>query len=158
MRKKEGSQGVGAGVGYVSVMLIFAIICLTIFAFLSLKAASSDDSINERSGEFLKQYYIADTLAKEKLSKLNDFAFETKYSDFFDDEFEERAKSIDGVIVQRMHDGISASYTVEINERQELAVKIVFDDNGKYTIDKWQSRMVEGEDSDSHINVWDGSF
>lgn len=156
MNKKVKTQG--AGVGYVSVMLIFAVICLTIFAVLSLKAALSDESINERSGEFLKQYYAADTMAKEKLSELNDFAFELKNSDFFEDEFEEKTKSIDGVVARRSPDGISVSFSVEINERQELAVNVVFDDNGKYTVNKWQSRTVAIDDSNSHINVWDGNF
>lgn len=156
MNKKERTQG--AGVGYVSVMLIFAVICLTIFAVLSLKAALSDDSINERSGEFLKQYYAADTAAKEKLSELNDLAFELKNSEFFEDGFEENSKNIDGVTARRSPDGISVSYTVEINERQELAVDVVFDDSGKYTVNKWQSRTATTDDDNSHINVWDGNF
>lgn len=158
MRKKGEAQGVGMGVGYVSVMLIFAIICLTIFAVLSFKAALSTDSFNERSGEFLKQYYTADTSAKETLSKLNDCAFEAKNSEFFEEEFEENAKKIDGVSVKRVQSGFSASYSVSINERQMLAVNVVFDANGKYTIMQWQSQNVFEENSNSHLNVWDGSF
>lgn len=158
MNKKEKNQGAGAGVGYVSVMLIFAVICLTIFAVLSLKASLSDNSINERSGEFLKQYYAADTAAKEKLSKLNDIAFEIKNSEFFEDEFEEKSKSIEGVAARRSTDGISVSFSVEINECQELSVNVLFDESGKYTVNKWQSRTVTIDDSNSHINVWDGTF
>ena len=57
MNKKDRLNTSGLGVGYVSVMIIFAVICLTIFAVLSFSAASSSDGFNERSGDYLKQYY-----------------------------------------------------------------------------------------------------
>lgn len=158
MNKKNRDQGAGAGVGYVSVMLIFAVICLTVFAVLSLKAALSDDSINERSGEFLQQYYIADTAAKEKLSELNDIAFELKDSEFFEDAFAEKTTSLDGITVQPAAEGTSVSYSVAINEHREIAVNVVFDSTGSYTVKKWQSRTVSIDDENSHINVWDGTF
>lgn len=156
--KKETSQRVGMGVGYVSVMLVFAVICLTIFAVLSFKAALSNDLFNERSGEFLKQYYAADTSAKEMLSRINDFAFEAKESPFFEDEFEEMTGDIDGIETKRKPDGIFVSYSIKINERQVLAVELLFDSEGSYTINRWQSQTVDWENSGSHINVWDGRF
>lgn len=157
MRKRQGSQGVGMGVGYVSVMLIFAVICLTIFAVLSFKAANSTDKFNERSGEFLREYYAADTVAKETLSKLNDCAFNARAGLFFEEEFEEYASEVEGVSLKQTADGFSASYTVVINERQELAVSVLFDNSG-YTIERWQSRSIYEENSGSHLGVWDGTF
>ena len=158
MSKKNEAQNVGMGVGYVSVMLIFAVICLTIFAVLSFKAAISTDSFNERSGEFMRQYYAADTAAKETLSKLNDCAFEAKKSGFFEDLFMENAQKIEGVTVKQNQKGYSASYTVSINDRQELLVNIIFNENGEYEITQWKRRNVPEENSDSHLGVWDGTF
>lgn len=157
MRKRQGSQGVGMGVGYVSVMLIFAVICLTIFAVLSFKAANSTDKFNERSGEFLRQYYAADAAAKETLSKLNDCAFSARAGQFFEEEFEEYASEVEGVSLKQTADGFSASYSIVINDRQELAVSVMFDNSG-YTIERWQSRSIFEENSGSHLNVWDGTF
>ena len=157
MSNKEGSQKVGMGVGYVSVMLIFALICLTIFAVLSLKAALSTDSFNDRSGEFMSQYYAADTSAKKTLSQLNDCAYNAKASGFFEDSFTESVQSIEGVSVRQTARGLLVSYTVAINERQELVVNIVFDESGKYSIEQWRSRNIYEENSDQHLGVWDGS-
>ena len=158
MSKKEDSQKVGMGVGYVSVMLIFAVICLTIFAVLSFKAAISTDSFNERSGEFMRQYYAADTSAKKTLSMLNDCAFKAKSSGFFEEEFTESAQNIEGVSVRPTQSGLSVSYSVAINEGQELLVNIVFDQNGEYSIEQWKSSNIYEENSDSHLGVWDGTF
>ncbi len=158
MNKKGHTRRVGAGVGYVSVMLIFAVICLTIFAVLSLKAALSNESFNERSGDFLKQYYAADSLAKETLSRLNDCAHEAQSSELFEESFEEAVQSVEGVTLKRTPAGLSASYSAAINERQILSVTVVFNNEGKYTIEQWQSQDVLQEDSGSHLGVWDGSF
>ena len=157
MNNKESSQKVGMGVGYVSVMLIFAIICLTIFAVLSFKAAISTDSFNDRSGEFMRQYYAADTSAKKTLSELNDCAFNAKSSGFFEDAFTESAQNIEGVSVRPTARGLLVGYSVAINEHQELSVSIVFNESGKYSIEQWQSRNVYNENSDQHLGVWDGS-
>ena len=158
MRKTENSRKIAMGVGYVSVMLIFAVICLTIFAVLSFKAAISTDTFNERSGDFLKQYYAADSQAKETLSKLNDCMLEARGSMFFDEDFQEGAKAIEGVTVSQTPQGFAAKYIVPINDRQELAVSILFDNNGKYKIEQWQSRDMSVETSDPHLGVWDGTF
>lgn len=158
MRKNDNSRKIAMGVGYVSVMLIFAVICLTIFAVLSFKAAISTDSFNDRSGDFLRQYYAADAKAKETLSKLNDSMLEARGSMFFEEEFQESVKELDGVSVKQSPDGFAASYVVPINDRQELAVDILFDNDGKYLIEQWQSRDVYVEESGSHLGVWDGNF
>lgn len=158
MRNEEKTRKIAMGVGYVSVMLIFAVICLTIFAVMSFKAAMSTDSFNDRSGEFLKQYYAADAKAKETLSKLDDNMQAARGSMFFEEEFEEAARALDGVSVKQSPDGFSASYDVPINDRQVLAVNIRFDSNGKYTIEQWQSRDVGFDVTESHLGVWDGTF
>lgn len=157
MSKKGVYQKVGAGVGYVSVMLIFAVICLTIFAVFSFKAAVSSDRMNDRSGEFLKQYYAADSTAKETLSRLNDLAFETDPFDF-EEELAISARTIEGVSAGIVADGVLISYTAKINERQELAVVVMFSDDGNYSVRTWRAQSVGSESSGNGLNVWDGTF
>lgn len=158
MDKKNGFKGAGLGVGYVSVMIIFAVICLTIFAVLSFRAASSGDAFNERSGEYLKQYYAADAQAKETLAQLNEIAYGAAKSEFFEDSFELSAGEIEGVSLRKSMRGYEAGFSVKINDRQELAVMTEFYTDGGYKIIRWQSVDISVETSGSHLNVWDGSF
>lgn len=158
MNREEKTRKIAMGVGYVSVMLIFAVICLTIFAVMSYKAAMSTDTFNDRSGEFLKQYYAADSKAKETLSKLDDAMQTARGSMFFEEEFEEAAAALDGVSIKKSPSGFSASFDVPINDRQTLAVSLRFDNNGKYTIEQWQNIDKGFDDTESHLNVWDGTF
>lgn len=149
----------GMGVGYVSVMLIFAVICLTLFAVMSFRAASANDGFNVRSGDYLKEYYAADSAAKSRLAELDGIAKSAAESGFFEEEFEAAAETIEGVTLTRIANGYSANWAVKINDRQELAISVEFTSDGGCEITRWQSRTVSTEDSsDSHLGVWDGSF
>lgn len=155
MNRREKIGGTGLGVGYVTVMMIFAVVCMTIFAVLSYSAASSDSGFNKRSGEYLKQYYAADSSAKAKLARLDALAKSAADSGFFED-FESAAEEL-GVKVSRVSGGFAAYWTVGINDRQELAASAEFTEDGGCEITGWQSRAISA-DSDEHLNVWDGSF
>lgn len=164
MNKKNRLNTTGLGVGYVSVMIIFAIICMTIFAVLSFSAASSTDGFNERSGEYLKQYYQADGAAKHRLAVLDAIARSSVESGFFEDEFEAAVaadttmEGMDGITISRVQGGFSAGWTEKINDRQELSVSVRFAEDGEYEITRWQSRTIASEETESTLGVWTGSF
>lgn len=159
MDKKNKINSTGMGVGYVSVMLIFAVICLTVFAVMSFRAASANDGFNVRSGDYLREYYAADSAAKSRLAELDGIAKSAAESGFFEDEFEAAADALGGITLNRIMNGYSANWSVKINDRQELAISVDFTSDGGCEITRWQSRTVSTEDSsDSHLGVWDGSF
>ena len=159
MNKKGKINSTRMGVGYVSVMLIFAVICLTVFAVMSFSAASANDGFNVRSGDYLKEYYVADSAAKARLAELDGIVKGAVESGFFEDEFETAARAIEGVSLSRIANGYSAGWSEKINERQELAVEVSFTSDGNCEITRWQSRTISsGESSESHLGVWDGSF
>ncbi len=158
MNKKNGVGGAGLGVGYVSVMIIFAVICLTVFAVMSFSAASTGDGFNVRSGDYLREYYAADSAAKARLAQLDGIAEAAAESGFFEDEFETAASAVEGVTLNRIPNGFSAHWSERFNDRQELSVEANFTSDGGCEITRWQSVTKSSEDSDSHLGVWDGSF
>lgn len=159
MNKKSGFRGSGMGVGYVSVMIIFVTVCLTLFAVLSLRAASSNDAFNERSGEYLKLYYAADNEAKQILAELDKSAKTAAGGNFFQDDFE--MTSVEGfgeIEIKRIRGGCTAKYTVKIDERRELIVEIMFFTDGSHEIKRWQSNVISMDFDESQGNLWDGTF
>lgn len=156
MNKKSGFRGSGMGVGYVSVMVIFVTVCLTLFAVLSLHAAGSDDAFNERSGEYLRQYYAADAKALDILAKLDSSARTAAEEGLFQEAFELSAEEL-GASVSPVRGGCKARYSVKINDRQDLMCEVVFSENGSFEKTRWQSVSTYSDD-DSHLNVWDGTF
>ena len=88
--EKKGRSGGTVGVGYISIMLIFTVICLTIFAVLSFQAVYSSDKMTNRSDGFTQQYYTADTEAKKTLSRLDGLAAEALDGFSFEEGFSGR--------------------------------------------------------------------
>ncbi len=155
MEKKSGFRGSGLGIGYVSIMVIFVTVCLTLFAVLSLHAAGSNDAFNERSGEYLKQYYAADSKALDILAQLDSSA-QTARGEFFEDAFAASAEEL-GVLVTPVKGGCRAKYSVRINDRQELVCEVIFPENGGFEKTRWQS-VAAYSDDESDPKVWDGTF
>lgn len=151
-----------AGVGYISIMLIFTVICLTIFAVLSFQAAYSNNSLSSRGDEYTQQYYTADMAAKKILSELDSEAAELIEGFSFSEEFSAAAREISGgTAAQSISDGregIRVDYSVEINERQNLSVSVLFYSSyggDRYKILSWKCAS-ESDAADNHQNVWDG--
>lgn len=69
----------GIGVGSASVLIIFVLLCLTVFATLSLVSAQADLRLAERAAETTAAWYEADGRAAEFLCAL-DQAFENASS------------------------------------------------------------------------------
>lgn len=155
---KNSTKHSGLNVGYITVMLLFAVLCLTVFAVLSYRAAIANDVLNERTGVYLNEYYSADLKAKEILAQLDGIAESSRNSLLFADSFEEQSARIDGVSVKSQNGGCTAEYSVKINERQTLFASVTFFENRReYTINLWQSKTLPSED-ESGLNVWDGTF
>lgn len=155
VNNKSGFRCSGMGVGYVSVMVIFVTVCLTLFAVLSLSAAGSDDAFNKRSGEYLQQYYAADARAQEILARMDETAHNAEEG-LLVDALEAFAEEIGGE-VSPMKGGCKVKYSVQINNRQELMCEVFFAQNGGFEKTRWQSVVISGDD-ESHPNVWDGNF
>lgn len=151
----------GIGIGYVSVMMIFAVICLTILAVLAFQAASSDEKLSERNSDFTREYYAADTKAKRILMELDNAAVAAAESPFFEDSFTELSAE-SGASLTRTADGFRAEYSVELNERLSLFVGAVFysvpaaHGGERFEIVEWRTASAS-ESVDKPLNVWDGN-
>lgn len=151
-------KNAGLGVGYITVMIIFAVLCLTIFAVLSFRAAGSNDALNARAGNYLKEYREADMSAKEILFRLDEIADSSRNSLFFTESFETAAGEIDGVTVRNAIDGCTVEFVVPVNARQSIYAGVTFfEDRREYRIDFWKS-VTDSFDEDHGLNVWDGTF
>lgn len=133
-RQRKKKAGVSYGIGGSSLLVIFAILCITVFAVLSISSVSADTSLSRRSSEAVAEYYEADLEAERILSEI-------------------RAGSIpEGVVA----DGNVYSYSCVINKTNELRVEVEV--NGEaFTVKKWQMVYTGEWDNNEDINVWEGS-
>ena len=120
-------------VGGSSLLVIFAVLCLTVFAMLSLSTVQADKRLSDASAAAVFEYYAADCRAEEILAQLR------------------TGQVPEGVRVK----ADTYSYTCSISETQELQVEVRIRENG-WEVLRWQAvstaRWSEGET----LSLWDG--
>lgn len=131
MRKSDTPAAVGGS----SLLVIFAVLCLTIFALLSLSTVQADGRLTAISAKAAKEYYEADTEAEEILSELRN------------------GKVPEGV----EKDGDIYRYSCYVSDTQVLKVVVRISGNG-YEVLQWQTESSTDWEADDSLNVWDGSI
>ena len=122
-------------VGGSSLLVIFAVLCLTVFAVLSLTQAQADRRLAQNSWSAVTGYYRADCQAQEILSQLRD------------------GERPDGVTAE----GNSVfSYACPISDTQTLEVRVSLAGED-YEILTWQAVFTADWQADEDLDLWDGS-
>lgn len=163
--RKNVSENRGIGVGYVTLIMLFAVICLTVLASLSYQAARANDKLNEKSVMITSAYYEADTYAKELLAKLDEAAYISHESGFFDDNFAIMCEEIiasenNTVVVNKVQEGYKTAFSCGISNNLELSAVVVFYsvpvDGQRYRIEQWKTVSIGSDSGDESLGVWNG--
>ncbi|MDE5860489.1 MAG: hypothetical protein K2H23_08950, partial [Oscillospiraceae bacterium] len=121
----ESRRPVGIGTGYLSIMMIFVVLCLTMLAALSYSTAQNEMKYSEKSGDYTNAYYAADIAAKRTLAAVDSAASE--YSDYTDFMFLAELDEIDGVEYTSFLGGIEISWLTPINDRQSISSAVRYE-------------------------------
>lgn len=121
-------------VGAASLLVIFAVLCLTVFALLSLSTVKANRRLSDSACAAVESYYTADTRAEEILARL-------------------RAGELPEGVQQN---GDIYSYDCPISDSQTLAVQLRIQ-NGNYEILRWQAVSTADWQANDSLPVWDGS-
>ena len=133
MSNKKNSSASIPTVGGSSLLVIFAVLCLTVFALLSMSTVKGDTNLSSKSAESITNYYAADTKAEEVLAEIRN------------------GKLPAGVT----RDGNKYSYYCQINDTSVLCVELTAD-GSEYKIERWQAVSTLDWQPDTSIKVWDG--
>jgi len=125
---KKGMPGHGA----VSIILVFTVLCMTLFAVITFSQASTDKALADAAAQMVIGYYDADTLAERVLAELRAGIHEKE--------------NVLGVEVNVADIGGSSkvSFSIPVTLDKELTVEAVIRQHG-YEILVW--KMVD-------IGVW----
>lgn len=136
----------GIGVGSASIVLVFAVLCLTIFSLITFVVAGNDKALVEAKAEMVTGYYKADALAEQIFVDLLalDSMPEVKH----------------GVEIHTGWDeelGIETTYFYSpISEDKALFVNFTVNNDGTYYILSWRMHDMYEWQYDGSINIWAG--
>ena len=122
-------------VGGSSLLVIFAVLCLTVFALLTLSTVQANGRLSERSAQAVLDYYQADTQAEYILAQLR------------------QGTVPEGVTNEG---GGRYSYTCSMSDTQALDVQVLVEGT-EYTVLRWQAVSTADWEADDSLAVWDGS-
>lgn len=118
-------------VGGSSLLVIFAVLCLTVFALLGLATVQANSRLSDASAQTVSGYYAADCQAETILAQL-------------------RSGTVpEGVSVR----GDVYSYTCPISDTQTLQVEVRVDESA-YTILCWQAVSTADWQAEEDLEVW----
>ena len=135
MDKREHARFAPPAVGGASLLVAFAVLCLTVFALLSLSTVRADDRLSQASAQAVENYYAADLEAQEVLARL-------------------RAGELPPGVG---YGGDLYTYECPISETQTLQVEVFLRD-GVYTVLRWQAVANGDWEIDEDLHLWDGSM
>lgn len=121
------------GVGISSLIVIFAVLCLTVFALLSVSTVRSQQRLADSMRSAVTGYYSADRAAEEILARLRA------------GEIPEDVKT----------EGDIFTYYCPISDTQTLAVSVRI--SGKeYHVLRWQAISTADWEAEEKLPVWGG--
>ena len=120
-------------VGGSSLLVIFAVLCMTVFAVLSLSTVLAEQRLSETAAESVAAYYRADLQAEEIFARLRS------------------GERVPGV--QILEDRYE--YSCIISETQSLHVTLRRTDNG-WSVLRWQTESHAQEQTQT-LPVWTGT-
>lgn len=144
----------GVGVGTISLVLIFSVLCITVFAILTLSTANSERIMANRTADFVTSYYNADTNATIlKAHILEAYRNGTFPEDTNIDE------TVFGVplITELLNDNLYVSFIYEVNDVLDLSIKLRLSEESE-TVLEWRLVNSQEWEVDDSLPVWDGTY
>lgn len=120
-------------VGGSSLLVIFTVLCLTVFALLGLGTVQASERLTDAAADSVSAYYAADLQAESVLARLR------------------AGESVEGVV----WDGDCCTYSCPVTDRQVLAVTVRLTE-ADYEILRWQTLSTAAWEADDSIELWDG--
>ena len=116
-----------------SLLVIFAVLCLTIFALLGLSTVQADGRLSDATAQAVINYYQADYQAEEIFAQLRS------------------GEAVEGVQVSDSR----YFYECPISDTQVLQVQLL-KENDTWSVERWQAVSTAQWVSDDSLSIWDG--
>lgn len=154
MEEQRENRTYGMNIGGSSLIMVFSVLCLTIFAVLTFLTANSEYKLANKSAQIIKNYYYADTLAVEKEAEIRMII---DRCDSIPEIADEVMFSGLGVMAEEEDGGCRFTYAQMSDSNQEIQVQLFYDGTELKT-EKWMLVNMGEWGTDSGQEIWEGDF
>ena len=140
------NKGGGVGIGSASIVLVFAVLCLSVFSLITFVVAGNDKALIDAEAKLVTGYYDADALAERVLAYIVETGdIPTEYEGVTEF-FSEWDMAQDADVVQ---------YVCPVTDIKSLVVKVAIRWDS-YEILSWKMVDTDDWEFDSSMDVWLG--
>lgn len=150
MARKKPS-GINAGLS--SIVMVFAVLCLTIFAVLSFATSGSEKKLVQKSAAAVERYYAADSACEDVLGGIYDIWKGSSSLESMESAVKSMENAPKDLYVTISNGMLYISYSQAVDESQSLQVGLAADEKD-FKIKAWQLTRTGEWDIDEHIHVW----
>lgn len=141
-----------SGIGGSLILIIFIVLTITVFSVLTLVSAENEVGTVERAVKASEDYYAAEKEAALRCAELKETV-----SGLTEQGEISAVLSMAGAEVSSDGDGVTASFTVEIDGIRQLET-VMRSENGTLVIISQKITVPDDIIIDEGMDVWDGSF
>lgn len=134
-------------VGSATIVTVFAVLCMTIFAVLTLLSANSEKRLAQAAVDSTAAYYAAESRAYQTLSRIT--AIEPREPEIF------REMLPDAVVSEEKNGAVVMTWGEPIDENRLLAVCAVLR-GGAISVEAVRVTEAGTWSPDTDIKLWDG--
>ncbi|MCL1830410.1 MAG: hypothetical protein FWG21_03170 [Oscillospiraceae bacterium] len=147
-RSSNNNRRPGFNVGSASIIMVFAVLCLTIFSVLSFTTSSSDLRLSHRAAKSISDYYQAEYRAQDKIILMHQQLL--------------KEGNLDSLRIQSGQTDLSSrefslQFTEPVDDRRMLLVELYFDSDNNITISRWNLLAASDWIPDQSMEVWSGN-
>lgn len=149
-RERRNERRPGFNVGSASIIMIFSVLCLTIFAVLSLVTTNSDLKLSTRAAKSIEDYYAAEYAAETKVLEIKD-ALQAEGTPA------QLLRALDVDVTELKEGGAEIRFIQTVDARRDLRVELVLNADGKLSVEKWSLEANANWNPDDSISLWSGT-
>lgn len=152
----EKQSGGRANIGTSSLILIFIILCLTIFGLLSLSSAGSDWRLAQKNAESIKGYYEADSKGVEFVAMVEETLARCGETAADDEEYQSLVKEELGSFYQEETNIAQTEIEMPYGQMLHIELEISREEEAGYRILNWNVYHSVDYEIDKSMPVWTG--
>ncbi len=150
-------SGGRANIGTSSLILIFIILCLTIFGLLSLSSAGSDWNLARKNAQSIKGYYEADGQAVEFTAMVEEQLWECAQAASSEEAYWHLVEERLGQYYHEETGTIETDLEMLYGQKLHVALELCREEEKGYRILAWNVYQSEDYEIDRSMPVWSGS-
>lgn len=164
MNRKPRTTQAGMSVGFISLLIIFVVLCLITFAILALTTSNADMALTNRNYTYVSRYYVASNECHTKIGFIDQTLEAARQDTSTDEEFYaavDAAFPEGGDIFIYDRDSRVITFYGNLSEISQMRVEVQVNDpenESRYTILTWNAEPLPQEMEEQEQTLWDGGF